>query len=67
MVTRTSVSQGEVSYSRGSVDIEAALVLDVEHQVSTVQVLHHKEQMFLENIFRGDNFTAHYQYFCFSI
>ena len=48
-MTMPSVRLGQGSYSHGSVDIEAALVLDVEHQVSAIQVLHYKEQTFLEN------------------
>lgn len=34
-------------YSRGSVEIKAAFVLDVEHQVTSIQVLHYKEEMLL--------------------
>ena len=29
----------------GAVDVEAGALLDVEHQVSAVQVLHHEEQV----------------------
>lgn len=34
-------------YLRGSVEIEAAFVLDVEHQVTSIQVLHYKEEVLL--------------------
>lgn len=34
-------------YLRGSVEIEAAFVLDVEHQVASIQVLHYKEEVLL--------------------
>lgn len=33
--------------SRCSVEVEPPLVLDVEHQVSPIQELHHEEQMIL--------------------
>lgn len=36
-----------LSYLRGSVEIEAAFVLDVEHQVASIQVLHYKEEVLL--------------------
>ena len=34
-------------YIRCSVEIEAAFVLDVEHQVASVQILHYKEEVLL--------------------
>lgn len=34
-------------YLRGSVEIEAAFILDVEHQVASIQVLHYKEEVLL--------------------
>lgn len=34
-------------YSRCSVEIEATFVLDVEHQVASIQVLHYKEEVLL--------------------
>ena len=42
-ITHSSLS----AYSRGSVEIEAAFVLDVEHQVASIQVLHYKEEVLL--------------------
>lgn len=35
------------SYLRGSGDVETALVLDMEHQITSIQVLHDKEEVFL--------------------
>lgn len=40
-------SQALPVYLRGSVEIEAAFVLDVEHQVASIQVLHYKEEVLL--------------------
>lgn len=34
-------------FLRGSVEIEAPFVLDVEHQVASIQVLHYKEEVLL--------------------
>ncbi len=33
--------------SRGSVEFKATFLLNMKHQVSSVQILHHKEQMLL--------------------
>lgn len=46
--------------SRGSVEVEAPLVLDVEHQVSPIQELHHEEQVVLQQITREWN-----SYWCY--
>ena len=37
--------------SHGSVEFKAAFLLNVKHQVSSVQILHHKEQMLLLTMF----------------
>lgn len=34
-------------YLRGPVEVEAAFVLNVEHQVASIQVLHYKEEVLL--------------------
>lgn len=34
-------------YSRSSVEIKSSLVLDVKHQVTSIQVLHYKEEVLL--------------------
>lgn len=33
---------------RGSVQVELVAGLDVEHEISSVQILHHKEEVLLE-------------------
>lgn len=53
-------------YLRGSVLIELVAVLDVEHQVSSVDKLHHEEQVLLKPIaeidleVRSGNFSSPY-------
>lgn len=42
-ITRDSVSV----HLRGPVDVKATFVLDVEHQISSIQVLHYKEEVLL--------------------
>lgn len=41
---------------RGSGDVETAFVLDVEHQITSIQVLHDKEEVLLCK--RGQGGTA---------
>lgn len=47
---------------RGSGDVEAAFVLDVEHQITSIQVLHDKEEMLLCK--RGQGGTTSYEVVC---
>lgn len=34
-------------YIRGSVQVKLVAVLDVEHEIPSIQILHNKEQVFL--------------------
>lgn len=47
---RRSASTG---YLRGSVHVKLVAELDVEHEVASVQVLHHKEEVLLDKRRRG--------------
>ena len=35
-------------YIRGSVRVKLVAVLDVEHEISSIQILHHEEQILLD-------------------
>lgn len=47
---------------RGSGDVETAFVLDVEHQITSIQVLHDKEEMLLCK--RGQGGATSYEVIC---
>lgn len=50
---------------RGSVDVKPAFVLDVEHQVTSIQVLHDEEEVLLcKEGQRGERETTSGEVFC---
>lgn len=44
-----TINRGTVILLRCSWEVKLVTALDVEHEVSSVQVLHYKEEVFLEN------------------
>lgn len=45
---RATQSTKICGYVRGSVQVKLVAVLDVEHEIASVQILHHKEQILLD-------------------
>lgn len=41
--------KGNHNILRGSGKVELMTILDMEHEVSSIEILHHKEEIFLEN------------------